>query len=108
MPWERYDKDGHLSAGILIAALGMGGVEAEVGCVGTVVVFKLWDKGETELIFPPLQTIPQFAFPTRSHLVFFFPFTSAPLTARSLSSPFFLLQFLCPSSPVHTPLSSFE
>ena len=40
--------DGQLSAEILVAVPGMGDAEAELGCVGTVVVFELLCKGKTE------------------------------------------------------------
>lgn len=55
----------------------MGSADAELGYVGTAVVFELLGKGETELMLLPLLTIPQHAFRTRSHSVLSSPFASA-------------------------------
>ena len=82
MFWECCDRGGQPSAGILAAALGLGGVEVEPGCVGTVVVSELWGKGGTELIFRPSLKILQFAFPTRSLSGLSVPFASALSTVH--------------------------
>lgn len=85
MSWVCCDKDGLPPAGILSVISGKGGVEAELGCVGTIAVSESWGKGETELILPPSPMILQLAFPIRLHLESSFLFTSASLVVHSLS-----------------------